>query len=224
MATSSAAVADELHGHGLVALGRGRGDEVGRPHVDVHDGEVEVVQAVALGDGAGQRVLAQRAGLDEDVLGRAAAGPGGLDRLLDALARREPELDDDVGQEARPARAGARRRDPVPPVGRRPVNGQRLAGSRRRRHRAQMGMVGVHVGLEKFLMRGGLSHDLHGSGPAGPALEAQRTLLDEDLEAVDHLRSTAPRLLRQHGAAGPVDQVDHARVFTDGIGLQRQIP
>ena len=44
---------------------------------------------------------------DEDVLGRAAARAGGLDRLLDALARREPELDDDVGQEARPA--GARR-------------------------------------------------------------------------------------------------------------------
>ena len=47
-------------------------------------------------------------------------------------------------------------------------------------------------------MRARLAHDLHGSGPAGPALEAQRTLLDQDLEAVDHLRSTAPRLLRQH--------------------------
>jgi hypothetical protein len=102
-------VADELHRHGVVALGRRRGDQVGRPHVDVEDGEVEVVQPVALRDRAGEPVLRERARLQQDLLGQRAPGAGGLDGLLDAVARGEPELDDDVGQEARPAVAGARR-------------------------------------------------------------------------------------------------------------------
>jgi len=108
------AIADELDGDRVVALGRGGGDQVRRRHVDPEDREVEVIEAVALGDRACERVGAERPALQQQLLGRRAARPGRLDRLFDALAGDVPELRDDVGQEARPGVPRERRSDAVP--------------------------------------------------------------------------------------------------------------
>ena len=81
------------------------------------DVEVEVVEAVALGHGAGELVLADRALLEEHPLGRAAGGARGLDGGLHHLALGEAELDDDVGEEAAGAAAAAGRGDPVAALG-----------------------------------------------------------------------------------------------------------
>ena len=52
IATSSVRSPDERHGHGLVALDRGRGDELGGVGIDAVAAQVDVVEAEALGDGA----------------------------------------------------------------------------------------------------------------------------------------------------------------------------
>ncbi len=64
------ALVGERHRHRLVALGDGRADEVGGGHVHREDAEVEVVEPVALGQRARERVLRERAAL------RAAARSG----------------------------------------------------------------------------------------------------------------------------------------------------
>jgi hypothetical protein len=64
----------------------------------------------------------------------------------------------------------------------------------------------------------GLPHHVQRSAAAGPYLEAPRTLADEDLEAVDTPAAPALGLMQELGAAGPVDQVDHARVLPEVIG------
>ena len=51
------ALVEERDRHRLVALGGRDRDEVRRGHVDLEDAEVEVVEAVALGDGARELVL-----------------------------------------------------------------------------------------------------------------------------------------------------------------------
>ncbi len=53
-----------------------------------------MVEAEALGGGAGELVGAERAGLEQHLLGRAAGGPALLDGGLDLLLREEAELDD----------------------------------------------------------------------------------------------------------------------------------
>ena len=63
-------------------------DEVRRPHVDVVDVEIDVVEAVALGDRAGELVGAEDALLDHQRLRRAAGDARLGDRLIDPLARR----------------------------------------------------------------------------------------------------------------------------------------
>ena len=49
------ALVGERDRHRLVALGDAGGDEVGGGHVDLEDAEVEVVEAVALGERARER-------------------------------------------------------------------------------------------------------------------------------------------------------------------------
>ena len=68
---------------------------------------------MALGDGAREPVGGQRALLDEHLLGHLAGAPALFDGARDAITRDEPEVDDDVGQEARRATGVARMRDPV---------------------------------------------------------------------------------------------------------------
>ena len=91
---------DERHGHGVVAFrGRGR-DQVGRPHVDVEDVQVQMIEPVALGDRPRQLVLRDDALGEQHHLGGLAGGPGRLDRCIHARGVGEAELHDHVGQEA----------------------------------------------------------------------------------------------------------------------------
>jgi hypothetical protein len=95
--------------HRLQALGDRRRDEVGRGHVDLELVQVEVVEAVALGERAGVLVGAQGAALEQQGLRGAPGGARGLDGGFDALALDEAELHDHVGQKA-PAAAPSRGR------------------------------------------------------------------------------------------------------------------
>ena len=68
-----------------------------------------MIERVALGERARELVLGDRAALEQHLLGRLAGVARRLDRLLGLLLAHEPELDEDVGQEA-PARAAQARR------------------------------------------------------------------------------------------------------------------
>jgi hypothetical protein len=105
------ALVEERHRHRLVAAGGSGGDEVGRAHVNREHRQVEVVEPVALGHGAGQLVLAQGRLLLQQRLGRLAGRARGLDRGVHALAIDEAHLHDHVGEEAARAAATAGRGD-----------------------------------------------------------------------------------------------------------------
>ena len=60
----------ERHRHRLIALGGGRGDEVGGGHVDLEGAEVEMVEPVALRQGSRERVVVQDALLEQHPLRR----------------------------------------------------------------------------------------------------------------------------------------------------------
>ena len=81
IATSSVRLSANADGDRLVALGDGRRDQVRRRHVDLEDAEVEVVQAVALGQRAREAVGRDRPLVEQDPLGRGARGARGLDRV-----------------------------------------------------------------------------------------------------------------------------------------------
>ncbi len=102
--------------HRFVAACRDDRDQAGRRHVDLERREVDVVQAVTLGERARQVVVADRPRGQELLLGGRARGPGGGDRRLDLLGVAQTELDDDVGEEPRTAVAAPRLGDPVPAV------------------------------------------------------------------------------------------------------------
>ena len=78
------AVVGEADRHRLIALGRLGVEQADRAHVEVVDGQVDVVQAEALGHHAGELVVAQDALLDEHEPGRAAL------RARDARPPRRP--------------------------------------------------------------------------------------------------------------------------------------
>ncbi len=66
------ALVGERHRHGLVALGGGRGDEVGGGHVDREHAEVEMIEAIALGQRPREAIMGQRAAFEQHALGRRA--------------------------------------------------------------------------------------------------------------------------------------------------------
>src|SRR3954468_16587087 len=68
----------------------------------------------------------------------------------------------------------------------------------------------------------GPAHHVQRSAAPGPDLEASRTLADEDLETVDAPAPPALGLPQELGAAVPIHQVDHARVFPEVIGRHGQ--
>src|SRR3954469_12654933 len=74
-----------------------------------------------------------------------------------------------------------------------------------------------------MLTSGGLSHHVQRSGASGPDLKAPRALADEDLETVDAPAAPALGLPQELGAAVPIHQVDHARVFLEVIGVYRDL-
>src|SRR4051794_27747602 len=69
----------------------------------------------------------------------------------------------------------------------------------------------------------GPAHHVQWSGAPCPYLEAPRALADEDLEPVDTPAAPALGLTQELGAAVPIHQVDHARVFPDVIGRYGQL-
>jgi len=124
MATSSVR-SSRKDGEGVVALGRRGPDQVRRPHVDLEGGQVEVVEAVALGDRPREPFLVERAGLHQHPLRRVSRGAGRRDGLVDTLAADELHLDQHIGEEARTA-ATRRCRDAVVRAGR--ARGARRGG------------------------------------------------------------------------------------------------
>ena len=125
---------EEADRHRLVALGDLERDQVDRAHVDVEHRQVDVVEAEALGQRAGELVVADHPGLDQHLAGRPALLARVVDRLLDVLAARKSHVDDDVADQPlrTPAPTG---RDQAPRVIRRD-----LLGGRRRRP----GGIGAH--------------------------------------------------------------------------------
>ena len=236
------ALAGERDRDRLVALGGLRVDEVGRRHVDVVDAEVEVVEAVALGDGARVVLLRQAPWSSSTCSGVVPVGARGLDGLLDARAVDEAQLDDDVGQEAGAAAAGpARRRDAVPVrwtfVGRR---GGRRGRGRRRRERRGRARVSDRCRRGSAARRsdGSLVPGSLASGFAPRAASriastgASRPVQASKLNAPWRTRTSSPSTTvhprrrasaTSSGAAGPVDQVRHGRVCAQRIGVERQI-
>jgi hypothetical protein len=110
------AVGGERDRHRLVALDRGRRDELCRVRVDAVLLQVEVVEAEALGDRARELDLGDRAGREQHALGGRPGGVRHLDRFVHRLALDEAEVDDDVGEHAPRAAAPGRRGDPVAPL------------------------------------------------------------------------------------------------------------
>jgi hypothetical protein len=90
------ALVEEADRHGGVALRRRGREQVGRGHVDAEGVEVDVVDAEALGDDAGELVGRQDAAVDEHLAGAPPAGARLGDRQLHGLAPGVAEGDDDV--------------------------------------------------------------------------------------------------------------------------------
>ncbi len=88
-----------------VALRHGCGQQVHGRHVDLEHAEVEMIEPIALRDRAGQLLRRDGVCVEQHPFRSHPAGARFLDRLLDALALAEAELDEDVGQE--PARTAA---------------------------------------------------------------------------------------------------------------------
>ena len=86
--------------HRLVAPGHRHREERGGAEVHLVGGEVDVVQAVALGDRTGQLLGGEHPFRQQLGLGRFAARARRLDRPVGRLAAGEPELDDDLDREA----------------------------------------------------------------------------------------------------------------------------
>ena len=106
-----AAVLEVLDRDGLVAAGHLDLDEPDGAHVDRIDGQVDVVEPEALGEHARKLVIREHAGLDEHLPGALALGARLLDRGIDARLLGEPELDRDVADHVRRARAQTRARE-----------------------------------------------------------------------------------------------------------------
>ena len=100
MATTSVSSPIARDRHELAAAGHVGRQQVDRRHVEAILGEVQEVQAEPLGNGARSLLERDHALVDEELIRRGAGVAGGQHRRLDALARREAQVDDDLGQEA----------------------------------------------------------------------------------------------------------------------------
>ena len=61
------------------------------------------------------------------------------------------------------------------------------------------------------------AHDLERRLHAGPQLEAEGALREQDLQAVDRVRAVSSRGGEQRRGCGAVDEIDDMRVATDLI-------
>ena len=111
----------------LVAAGGGHGEQARGPHVDLVAAEVEVVEAIALGNRPRELIGVDHVVLTQERLGVPAGAPRLVDHLVHALASRVAKLDDHVGDEHTRVTAAHRRGQAVDGVG---VAIVELAGSR----------------------------------------------------------------------------------------------
>ena len=107
------AIAGEGHRDGLVAADGGGRDELGGVGIDAVEREVDVVEAEALGDGAAQLLVGERAVADQDALGGGAVRVPALDREVHRAAVDEAEVHDHVRQDTAGAAAPGGRGDAV---------------------------------------------------------------------------------------------------------------
>jgi hypothetical protein len=99
------------HRDELAAAGDVGRQEVDRRHVEAVLGEVQEVQAETLRDRARPLLGRDHALIDQELIGGGAGVAGRQHGGLDPFARREAEIDDDLGQEShRRAAVAARRR------------------------------------------------------------------------------------------------------------------
>ena len=105
------AFGDERHGHGLVPLDRGRGDQLGRVGVDLVVADRDVVEPEALRDRARELVVGDRALRQQDALRRRSGRVGLLDGVVHDRSLDEPEVDEDVGEHPAGAATPRRGRD-----------------------------------------------------------------------------------------------------------------
>ncbi len=197
------ALVGERDGHRLVALGGGRGDEVGGGHVDREHAEIEMIQAIALGERAREAVVGERAAFEQDALGSRAKAARALDRLVDLPARGQPHIDDHVGQEARGGAAAAGPGDagPLALARSRSRTGLLVHSGRERRLRL-LGLVDRHVPVESDLaVESNLSVQcdlrVDGNLPVERDLRVERDVLAE--------RDTVVRRHAVVGRDGPLD-------------------
>ncbi len=119
------------------ATGRLHRDQVRRAHVDVVAVEVDVIEAVALGDRPRELVGAEHPLLDHQCLRGASGGARLGDRLVDPIGGEIAELDHDIGDEATAVGAGSRCGQPGW-AALLWLGGESFGPHARRRHRAQI--------------------------------------------------------------------------------------
>ena len=197
------AFGDERHGHGLVALDRGRGDELGRVGVDLVVAQRDVVEPEALRDRARELVVGDRALRQQDALRRRSGRMGLLDGVVHDRSLDEPEVDEDVREH--PAGAATPRRGRDAPF--------RLAG-------CSPGLCGWIHGLGDVVMASAHRHTW--SHHAGPAFERRNALCQQHLQSVDHACPLRTCRFEESRLARSVDHVDHAASGLERIGLERK--
>ena len=89
--------------HGPVALSRGGREQVGGLGIHIELGQVDVAEPVAGCERAGEVVLGEPSLLNQDLAHVGAREPRVLDRAVHVLFVHQPELDDHVAEEPRPA-------------------------------------------------------------------------------------------------------------------------
>ena len=166
--------------------------------------EVDVVEAVALGERDGDALGADRAALEQHAIGgragrrRRPRSPRAPARASTGRARRSPRS----ASAAAPPRA-ARRAHAV---------GADEARSPARRAARPAAGTPTQPSRSPSAAR---AHRFKRCNAPGPALEAERALRDEDREAVDGRRRRRSRAaLSKRGGSGRVDEVDNLLIAT----------
>ena len=184
-----------------------------------------MVEPVALRDRPGQPVGESCPRSMRTLLGRRPAA-GGRPRSRDSTwsARRELELEQDVGQEARPGARAARGRDAVPGL----LRVRRGRGGRPGRGRAGLRPVGTGAGTASSACGSRCSRAARRitstrGRPAEPALKGPGALAHQDLQSVDDGAPPLARSGQERRVAVPGDEVHHDCAFPEVIGLQVQV-
>ena len=197
------AFGDERHGHGLVALDRCRGDELGRVGVDLVVADRDVVEPEALRDRARELVVGDRTLRQQDALRRRSGRVGLLDGVVHDRSLDEPEVDEDVREH--PAGAATPRRGRDAPFSACWVQPR-----------------SVSVGSWTWRCCDGLPHRHTRGHLAGPAFERRNALCQQHLQPVDDACPLRTCRFEESRLAGSVDHVDHAASGLERIGLERK--